>query len=173
MSFTTCAEHLLSAVAPPVFSRCANASDMAAACEGLADDLVDAGFDLPSVYLMTGDRLRCRASRGYFQVVDGFPAGVGVIGRVVATATEDLIADISQRPEFIAAIPGLRSEACVPIVLDHHVVGAVNVESRVPLDVTCLPTLRAAADALAQSLRRLGGMPTPPRRTGSDRQRSR
>src|SRR3954463_16311272 len=161
MSFTTCAEHLLSAVVPPAFNRCASAIDVAAACEGLADDLLEAGFDLPSVYLLTGDRLRCRASRGYFQVVDGFAAGVGVIGRVVASGVEMLIPDVTERPEFIAAIPGLRSEACVPVVIDGRVVGAVNIESRSPLDSGSMPALRAAAEALAGRMQGLGGMPEP------------
>lgn len=62
------------------FPRCSRARDVQAACEGLADDLVALGFDLPSVYLLNGERLRCRSARGYFQVVDGFPAGVGAGG---------------------------------------------------------------------------------------------
>jgi diguanylate cyclase (GGDEF)-like protein len=145
------------------FGRCAAAPDVASACEGLADDLLDAGFDLPSIYLLNGDRMRCRASRGYFQVVDGFPAGVGVIGRVVATGEEELIADVALRPEFIAAIPGLRSEACVPVVLDGRVVGAVNIESRSTLDAAAMPVLRAAASAFADRLHALGGVPVPSR----------
>jgi diguanylate cyclase (GGDEF)-like protein len=135
--------------------------DVAAACEGLADDLLDAGFELPSVYLMTGDRLRCRAARGYFQVVDGFRPGTGIIGRVVETGREELIADVTQLPEFIAAIPGLRSEACVPVMTSQGVVGAVNIESRTGLDEASLPTLRRAAQALADRLDELGGLPAP------------
>jgi diguanylate cyclase (GGDEF)-like protein len=125
------------------------------------DDLVDAGYELPSVYLLTGDRLRCRAARGYFQVVDGFPAGTGVIGRVVATGQEQLIVDVTAAPEFIAAIPGLRSEACVPIVTEEGVIGAVNVESRTALDASSMPGLRHAARVLAQRIDQLGGRPAP------------
>lgn len=145
----------------PPFDRCREAADVYAACEGLADDLLDAGFDLPSVYLMTGDRLRCRAARGYFQVVDGFRAGTGIIGQVVESGREQLIADVTRQPEFIAAIPGLRSEACVPVVSSEGVIGAVNIESRSALDESAMPVLRQAAQVLAQRLDELGGMPAP------------
>jgi diguanylate cyclase (GGDEF)-like protein len=158
MSSATCTE---SAEDTTTFVRCSTASDVAAACDGLADDLLDAGFDLPSIYLLTGDRLRCRASRGYFQVVDGFPAGVGVVGHVVASGAEEFIPDVSVRPEFIAAVPGLRSEACVPVVTAAGVIGAVNIESRIGLPHDAMPTLRLAAAALARRIEDLGGLPAP------------
>ena len=120
-----------------------------------------AGFDLPSVYLLTGERLRCRAARGYFQVVDGFPTGVGVIGRVVATGRGEFISDVTTRPDFIAAVPGLRSEACVPVVVDGAAVGAVNVESRSELAVDAMSVLEAAAGVLGARLSELGGLPVP------------
>ena len=66
-----------------------------------------------SVYLLVGERLRCFAARGYFQVVDGFPRTTGVIGSVVASGMPVLIPDVRQREDFIAAVPNLRGEACV------------------------------------------------------------
>jgi diguanylate cyclase (GGDEF)-like protein len=147
--------------APKEFLRCAAGLDIAGVCEGLADDLVEAGFELPSIYLMTGDRLRCRAARGYFQVVDGFSPGTGVIGRVVATGRESIIVDVAAVPDFIAAISGVRSEACVPVLTAQGVVGAVNVESRIGLDTTAMPILRAAAALLARRIDDLGGLPAP------------
>jgi diguanylate cyclase (GGDEF)-like protein len=152
------------AVAPaqlPALARCRAGRDVDAACEGLVDDLIEAGYELPSIYILTGDRLRCRAARGYFQVVDGFPTGTGVIGRVVASGLEKLITDVAATPEFIAAIPGLRSEACVPIVTAEGVVGAVNVESRSRLDDSSMPGLRHAAQVLARRIDEIGGRPAP------------
>lgn len=154
-------ELAVSHVPLPKFARCAAGRDLAGICEGLADDLLEAGFDLPSIYLMIGDRLRCRAARGYFQVVDGFPPGTGVIGRVVASGHELLLSDVTAVPDFIAAISGVRSEACVPVVTTAGVVGAVNIESRTGLDARAMPTLRAAAAVLARRVDDLGGMPEP------------
>jgi diguanylate cyclase (GGDEF)-like protein len=131
---------------------------VAAACEGLMDDLREC-YPMPSVYLLIDGRLRCQAARGYFQVVDGFPAGTGVIGRVVDTGVAVLQQDVSADAEFIAAVPGLASEACVPVRLDGRVVGAINVESteRLPSDV--LAVLAGAVEVLEERISAAGGLP--------------
>ena len=147
--------------APERFPRCAAATTLQEACDGIADDLLDAGFELPSVYLLTGQRLRCRAARGYFQVVDGFRRGTGVIGSVVATGQGVLVEDVRDRPDFIAAVPGLVAEACAPVVLAGEVVGALSLESRSRLRPAAYDQLVAAADALAAALARTGGAPRP------------
>ncbi len=143
------------------WERCRTATTMAEACHGLTDDLVAGGFDLPSVYLLIGNRLRCQAARGYFQVVDGFPPGTGVIGRAVAEDASVFLPDVAADPTFIAAIPGIRSEICVPLRCDGRLVGAINVESRAILDETALALLEEAADVLGAQLAKVGGLPTP------------
>lgn len=143
------------------FARCAKASTLPAAYHGMADDLVEAGFELPSIYMLAGERLRCEAARGYFQVVDGFRAGTGVIGKVVASGISDFVADVSLRPDFIAATPGLTAEGCSPIFSHEKVIGALSVESRstLPEDTVC--RLEAAADFLGRKMESLGGRPSP------------
>jgi diguanylate cyclase (GGDEF)-like protein len=141
--------------------RCRSAQTVGDACHGLTDDLLEMGYDLPSVYLLIGNRLRCQAARGYFQVVDGFPPGTGVIGRVVGSGREIFIPDVSEDPTFIAAIPGLRSEIGVPVRVDGIVVGAVNVESRTSLEVDALHAMQEAAAVLGERLASLGGLPRP------------
>jgi len=89
------------------FSGCRAGADLIEACAGLADDLVALGFAMPSVYLLHGKRLRCVAARGYFQVVDGFRPGTGVIGKAVAAGVGEIIHDVRLRPDFIAATQGL------------------------------------------------------------------
>ncbi len=79
------------AIGAQLFPRCASGATADAAIHGLADDLLDAGFELPSVCLLNGQRLRCHAARGYFQVVDGFGPGIGVIGRVVGDGVPVLV----------------------------------------------------------------------------------
>ena len=140
------------------FPRCAAGDTVDGACEGLMDDLRER-YPMPSVYLLIDGRLRCQAARGYFQVVDGFPVGTGVIGRVVATGAAVLQQDVTQEAAFIAAMPGLASEACVPVRIDGRVVGAVNVEStqRLPSDVVTV--LTSAAAVLAERVKAAGGLP--------------
>jgi len=143
------------------FVRCRTAATLEAACEGLADDLIGIGFGLPSVYLLAGERLRCQAARGYFQVVDGFAPGAGVIGKVVASGQSDFVADVSMRPDFIFAVPGLVAEICVPVHCGGAVVGAVSVESFEPLEAEALLVVEEAATVLGASIERLGGAPKP------------
>jgi diguanylate cyclase (GGDEF)-like protein len=145
----------------PVAPRCAAATTLDAACQGLADDLLDAGFDLPSVYLLTGTRLRCHAARGYFQVVDGFRPGTAVIGKVVQTGRASFLPDVREHPEFVAALPGVVAEACAPVRCHGEIVGAVNVESRSALPPQTPEVLAAAASVLGGVLERLGGLPQP------------
>ncbi|MCW2673303.1 MAG: Diguanylate cyclase protein [Frankiales bacterium] len=126
----------------------------------MVDDL-HVRWDLPSVYLLVEGRLRCQASRGYFQVSDGFTAATGVIGRVVSSGRAEVIHDVTQDPTFIAAIPGLRAEVCVPVIVDGTVVGAVNLESRRTLGTDAIEDAHAAASFLADRVKELGGLPLP------------
>lgn len=118
------------------FERCAATTTVADACAALADELHER-FELPSVYLLVDGRLRCQAARGYFQVVDGFTPATGVIGRVVSTGRPVVVQDVHVDPDFVAAMPGLTSEACYPVRAGGAVIGAINVESttRLPDDV--------------------------------------
>lgn len=143
------------------FPRCAAATRVEQACVGLVDDLIEGGT-LPSVYLLIDGRLRCQAARGYFQVVDGFTPGRGVIGRVVESGRPQIIEDVSTDPEFIAAVPGLVAEACAPVRVYGRVVGAVNVESMTSFPADIGTRLAAAATELGARIEALGGMPPVP-----------
>ncbi|MBA2508006.1 MAG: EAL domain-containing protein [Nocardioidaceae bacterium] len=144
-----------------LFERCARALTIDGACHGLVDDLNEAGFDLPSVYLLVDERLRCHAARGYFRVVDGFPPGHGVIGQVVATGRAQLIQDIRSHPEFIAAIPGVAAEGCFPVFCGGRVVGVVNIEAYSALPADTDEVGAAAATQLGQRIQDLGGLRQP------------
>ena len=139
-------------------SALSTASDTVAACEAVADLLVARRLALPSVYLLRGGRLRCYAARGYWQVIDGFAPGVGVIGKVLRSGRPVLVPDASRRPDFIAAMPGLRSQASVPLHLDGETVGVLSVESFEVLSEAVLEPLAACADALVARLHELGGL---------------
>jgi EAL domain-containing protein (putative c-di-GMP-specific phosphodiesterase class I)/GGDEF domain-containing protein len=151
------------AVAPraATFPRCSRGTTLRDVCTGLTDDLIALGFELPSVYLLTGDRLRCHSARGYFQVVDGFSPGTGVIGRAVAEGRSEFIPDVRERDDFIGAVPDLIAEAVAPVCVRGRVVGAVNVESRSVLPSSTPALLDAAADLLGRRIEELGGLPQP------------
>lgn len=140
------------------FPRCAAARTVAAACAGLVDDLWAFG-GLPSVYLLIDGRLRCQAARGYFQVVDGFAPGTGVIGRVIATGKTEIITDVTEDDEFIAAIPGVRAEACAPVRVYGEVIGAISIESHTSLPADVGQLITDAADQLGRSIETAGGLP--------------
>lgn len=143
------------------YARCAAARTVAEACEGMADDLRET-YELPSIYLLVDGRLRCQAARGYFQVVDGFTPSAGIIGRVVARGESVHVEDAQQDPNFIAAIPGLAAEACVPVRVFDEVVGALSVESMARLPDDVVEQLADAAEHLGAAIERVGGMPPVP-----------
>lgn len=139
------------------FARCATSTTVHEACAGLVADLYQR-WGLPSVYLLMNGRLRCQASRGYFQVSDGFSPATGVVGRVVTTGETVVIEDVRTEPEFIAAIPNLRAEVCAPVSVGGEVVGAVNLESFTVLGNDAVDAVTRAARFLAVRLEQLGGL---------------
>jgi PAS domain S-box-containing protein len=62
--------------------------------------------------------------RGYRQ-----PVGQGITGRVAERGELVLIGDVSQEPDFIPCVPGIRSELALPIRVAGEVAGVLNVES--------------------------------------------
>ena len=61
---------------------------------------------LPSAYLLIDGRLRCQASRGYFQVCDGFSTSTGVIGRVVSSGVGEVLQN-APRTSRLSSRPSL------------------------------------------------------------------
>ncbi len=145
---------------PATYPRTARATSVRAACAGLLDDM-PSDAEYLSVYLVVDGRLRCQSSRGYFQVFDGFGMSTGIIGRVVSSGQPALLEDVSQVQDFLAAVPGIRSEVCVPLWVHGHVVGAVNQESRSVLDAATIESLTEAAEFLGGCLELLGGLARP------------
>ncbi len=142
------------------FPRAAAGTTVREVCIGLVDDL-HTRWPLPSVYLLLDGRLRCQATRGYFQVTDGVSPTRGVIGRCVTTRAPVVVEDVTADPFFIAAIPGLQAEVTMPVWCHGEVVGAVNLESKTTLDAAALDDAAAAAEFLGRLIEELGGVPEP------------
>jgi EAL domain-containing protein (putative c-di-GMP-specific phosphodiesterase class I)/putative methionine-R-sulfoxide reductase with GAF domain len=146
----------------PDFRGCRTATTMTEACDNVVDDLLVHGYTMPSVYVVADGTLRCQAARGYFQVVDGFGVGVGVVGRIAATGHPVLIPDVSNHAEFIAAVPDVVAEAGVPVWVGGRIAAVVNVESTGALPGSTLDVLRTAADELGAWMTDHGGIPRAP-----------
>ncbi len=87
------------------------------------------GYTLVSLYLHDNGFLLLQHQHGYDQVHDRIPIKSGVMARVFRTGKSTLIKDVSQEPEFIHAVPDVRSELCVPLFDQQHVIGVLNIES--------------------------------------------
>jgi EAL domain-containing protein (putative c-di-GMP-specific phosphodiesterase class I)/putative methionine-R-sulfoxide reductase with GAF domain len=145
-----------------------SAVDPVAACRATCEFLAHLHGVMPSVYLLHGDRLRCQAQTGLWQVLDGLVPGVGITGQCFAEERELVIHDVHRAPRYLEAIPGVHSEACVPIRVEGMVVGALNIDVRRALTHDDLDILRVAATMLGERLADVGRSPaaTPFDRVG-------
>lgn len=122
------------------------------ACEAVAAHLFRRGGLMPSVYLERAGRLRCQAQRGLWQVLDGMVPSAGITGRTFRTGVEHHVEDVRHAEDYLEAIPGVVAELCVPLVADGVVVGALNVESLVPLSGEVQDEVRTCARLLGERL---------------------
>ena len=149
----------MSALPDLLDGRLRRATSVGSACRAVVDSLAEAGLELPSLYLARGGRLRCVAVRGYWQVFDGMPPSVGVIGAVYRTGAAREVREVGSDGAYLAACLDAVDEVCVPVVVRGVVVGVVNVESTTGLPADALEVVAAAGDALARRLDELGGVP--------------
>jgi PAS domain S-box-containing protein len=87
-------------------------------------------YPLVSLYLRQGDSMVLRHQVGYDNVLEEIPISKGVLGKVMRTGQPALLGDVHADPDFLAAVPGITSEACVPLFDGGRVVGALNIESK-------------------------------------------
>jgi diguanylate cyclase (GGDEF)-like protein len=110
---------------------------------------------LPSVYVERNGLLRCLAQRGYWQVMDGIPVGMGVIGRTFRRGRGEHI-EVSDEDEFIAAAPGLAAEIATPIQVDGTVRAVFSVECTRSFQQAELHELERIGAELQRALQRVG-----------------
>lgn len=111
----------------------ANARDQNEAAIAVCEHLHRWGQLMPSVYVVRDGLLRCLSQRGYWQILDGLPPGVGLLSQVLHTRQRLVSNDLGSSDEFLEAAPGIVAEMAVPLFVDERVVGALNVESLSPL----------------------------------------
>jgi diguanylate cyclase (GGDEF)-like protein len=115
---------------------------------------------MPSVYLEQGGRLRCQASRGYWQVYDGMPSSAGVIGRTFRTGTVTVVNDIADHAEWVESVPSVVAEVCAPLKVGERTVGVINADSPTRPDDGVRWEVERCADLLSRRIEQLGGPET-------------
>jgi diguanylate cyclase (GGDEF)-like protein len=134
----------------------AEAESYDVACRAVVDHFARRELLMPSIYVERSGVLRCLGLRGYWQLLDGMPAGAGVIGRVYQTGEPIVVDDVERSEDYLEASPGVLAEICVPVSCCGRVVGALNIESPAHLPAGLLEDMTAAASALGAKLTALG-----------------
>ena len=57
------------------------------------------------------------------------PLGLGITGTVARSGKPRRVNDTSKTPEYLGLYPQTRSELCVPLKVEEHVIGVINVEN--------------------------------------------
>ena len=141
-------------------SRLAELDDIEACAELCCEFFITPERDLVSIYLMRSGRLRRYASVGYWQALDGFPPGAGVIANTTVTGQPHLI-DVATSEMYLMAAQCAVSEACVPIFCDDVSIGALNLESAAPIEAAILDEMATVAKILGDRISELGGVAEP------------
>lgn len=133
----------------------ADSVDARAAAQCTVTHIAGYGPLLPSIYLARGDRLRCEAVHGYWQVFDGIRGSVGVIGRTWVTGQRSWNPDVRASADFVQAVPVV-SEVCEPLEVSGDIVGVLNVESAKLITKAQLVLITQCAHLLAARLAEVG-----------------
>ncbi len=83
--------------------------------------------------------LRFRFSVGHTKEVAErmrIKVGEGVTGVAAQRREAILVDDVSQHPEYISAVPNVRSELAVPLIIKNRLIGVIDIESQKPNNFT-------------------------------------
>jgi L-methionine (R)-S-oxide reductase len=106
--------------------RVANAANLSALLFNALPDINWAGF-----YFLEGDELMVGPFQGQPACVR-IAMGKGVCGTAAATRTTQRVADVHAFEGHIACDPASRSELVVPLVVDGHLIGVLDIDSPKP-----------------------------------------
>ncbi len=106
--------------------RIANAANLSALIYNALPDINWAGF-----YFLEGETLIVGPFQGQPACVR-IEIGKGVCGTAAATQTTQRVADVHAFEGHIACDPASRSEIVVPLVIDGHLIGVLDIDSPKP-----------------------------------------
>ncbi|NJM08170.1 response regulator [Candidatus Gracilibacteria bacterium] len=114
------------------------------------------GYALVSLYLLHEDTLVLQHQVGYEHTLTRIPLGKGVISRAVRSREPMLLDDVQNDPDYLAAMASIRSELCVPLMIQGRAVGVLNVESVIAgsLGDDDLRIMVAVSDHVAKAIER-------------------
>ncbi len=144
----------------PLASRIEQAPDLRSMADMVTGWLYDEHRLMPSIYVERTGSLRCLSRRGQWIVHDGMAPGVGITGTAFARDAEIWVPDVRVDPTYRAAIPGVRSEYCVPLRADGRPIGVLNVESFTEISPSAREHTCEAARLIEQRLMTLGPLQT-------------
>lgn len=87
------------------------------------------GFDWCGVYRLEGDALVLDEFVGEPTEHIRIPVGQGICGRAVAERKNQVVPDVSERPEYLACSPKTRSEIVVLIRRGETILGQIDIDS--------------------------------------------
>jgi GAF domain-containing protein len=118
------------------------------------------GYQRCSVYQLSGEVLRLKSQVGYeaAHVLWEIPISRGVSGRAVRLREAQFVRNVASDADYLEALPGARSEICVPLLKDRTVLGTLNVESEqddalTEADVFLLTTLAGQVTVAIENAR--------------------
>lgn len=98
------------------------------AVQGLADRFDH--YSWVGIYVVEGDELVLSAWDGPEETEHSrIPIGEGICGLAARTGETEIVADVSEREEFIACFPSTKAEIVVPIHGAGGVIGEIDVDS--------------------------------------------
>jgi len=136
----------------------ATAPNLATAVELTLDYLLSRDLTMSSLYLARGDRLRCLGQRGYAHVQDGLLMSAGVVGRTYRSGKSVRVL-AANAPEYVADVPGIVDEVCVPIRVGSEVVGVLDADCTQVLPPDAPPIVEECARLFGDRPANLGGPP--------------
>jgi diguanylate cyclase (GGDEF)-like protein/PAS domain S-box-containing protein len=90
-------------------------------------------YELVSLYLLAPEtnytELVMQHQIGYATIINRQSTEKGIIGLVARIGQAILLEDVRTNPLFMASVPGIVSEVCVPLVVQGRTVGVFNVET--------------------------------------------
>jgi GAF domain-containing protein/ActR/RegA family two-component response regulator len=84
------------------------------------------------IFMVEGERLALKASHGPGLIKETYPLDQGIIGSVVQSGHAIFIPDVSQPADDQVGDQASTSELAVPIFQGQSIVGVINIESRLP-----------------------------------------
>jgi diguanylate cyclase (GGDEF)-like protein/PAS domain S-box-containing protein len=124
---------------------------MAAVLATLSDRM---GYPCLSLFIRRGARFELGAAVGYEGREETLDPTIGIVGRVLRTASSVFTEQSNTDTELLSASPGVASQIAVPLTADGETVGVLSIEStpEMPLTPADLRLVETVAERLAVAL---------------------